>query len=156
MIRGWRIVKTRYVATAFSGEGAKRAGGRWNSPGTAIVYVAGSRPMAVLEVLVHLEAADLLPYYSLIGCDIPEELIVHLSSSDLPPTWRTNPPPPEAQSLGDQWVTQATSAVLAVPSVIIPAEVNYLLNPAHPRFGEIHIGAPERFELDARLEARAR
>ena len=55
MIRAWRIVKTRYSADAFSGEGARLYGGRWNSPGVAMVYTAGSKSLATLEVLVHLD-----------------------------------------------------------------------------------------------------
>ena len=72
------------------------------------------------------------------------------TAKDLPPDWRTEPPPPFTKAIGDDWVKAARSAVFALPSVIT-GETNYLLNPAHPDFKKISIGKPERFVFDPRL-----
>lgn len=151
MLSAWRIVKARYAAGSFDGEGARRSGGRWNSPGTAVVYTAQSRSLAILEMLVHLESARVLPSYVLIECRFDSELVTPLQRALLPPRWRSYPAPPELQGLGDQWVNLARSPILEVPSAIVPGESNYILNPAHPRFAGIHILDSEPFELDTRL-----
>ncbi len=70
---------------------------------------------------------------------------------DLPKDWRQEPPPPSRQGLGDAWLRESRSPVLALPSIIIPEEVNYLLNPAHPDFKKVSIGKPQDFVFDARL-----
>jgi RES domain-containing protein len=148
---GWRIVKSRYAATAFDGEGARIHGGRWNSPGTAMVYTAQSRSLAVLEVLVHLQRTSVLASYSLIAARFDEDLVERLDRSALPPGWRESPPPPALQEIGDEWVQSRRSAVLEVPSAIVGEESNYLLNPAHPDFPRIVIEEPHPFDLDPRL-----
>ena len=68
----WRIIKRTHVRTAFNGSGARKYGGRWNSPGTSVVYTAQSQSLAALEILVHLDNPDLLQKYALIGVDIDE------------------------------------------------------------------------------------
>jgi RES domain-containing protein len=151
VITGWRIVKQKYAADAFSGEGARIAGGRWNSPGSPLVYVAGSRSLAVLEILAHIGRATLLPAYVLISCSFGETLILDVETRTLPAGWRGYPSPPALQTIGDRWLRESTSAVLRVPSAIVPAESNYLLNPAHADFSTITVQPPERFEFDLRL-----
>jgi len=154
MAVAWRIVKARHAESAFDGEGARRHGGRWNSRGTAVVYVAGSISLAVLEIVVHLATPRALRNYVTISVEIDDDLIDRLDPERLPDPWRSHPPPPEVQRLGDRWVVEETSAVLAVPSVIVPRETNYLLNPAHPDFARLRIGPPEPLELDERLAGR--
>jgi len=151
VITAWRIVKTQNAAGAFDGEGARRFGGRWNSPGVPVVYVAGTRALAVLEMAVHLDRSTVLASFVLIRCDFDERLVTAIDSSALPADWRRNPAPPELAGIGDRWVEQAHSAVLAVPSAIVEEETNYLLNPAHPDFVRIRIGSPRPFEFDRRL-----
>lgn len=133
-LSAWRIVNARYVATAFQGEGARRFGGRWNSKGTPIIYTAGSQALAVLEMLVHLEAADLLSHYRLIPVTFDESLVKVLEPRSLPANWRRRPTPRSARAIGDEWVASNASAVLRVPSVVVPSESNYLLNVMHPDF----------------------
>jgi len=147
----WRIVKASYAASAFDGEGARETGGRWNSRGVPVVYAAGSVSLAILEVLVHTAAPDLLRAYVVVPAEIDEELVSRLEPTRLPSGWRRHPPPPQVQRTGDRWVAAGTSAVLAVPSVIVPRETNYLLNPSHPDFARLRIGPPEPLDLDARL-----
>ena len=150
-VRAWRIVKAKHAATAFSGDGAKRYGGRWNTPGGAVVYVAGSMSLAMLEMLVHLQAQELLKRYVLFEVAFDEELVTGIAPRDLPKSWRKNPPPRAAQRLGDAWLAGEVSAVLRVPSAVAPAEWNYLLNPAHRDFARITIGSKQPARFDPRL-----
>ena len=150
MIRAWRIVKTRYSADAFSGEGARLYGGRWNSPGTSMVYTAGSTSLATLELLVHL-STSVLPLFSICPVDFDDSLVEILDAATLPRDWRQSPPPISLQTLGDDWISRGSSVVLRVPSAIIASESNYLLNPAHKDFKKLVMGSMEVFELDPRL-----
>jgi RES domain-containing protein len=116
-----------------------------------MVYTAGSQALAALELLVHLDRADILPAYLLIPAEIPDALIEKLDPATLPRNWRAEPAPPRVRAIGDRWIASATSVALEVPSAVVPAERNYLLNPAHPDFARTAIGKPHRFELDPRL-----
>ncbi|MPZ21055.1 MAG: RES domain-containing protein [Luteitalea sp.] len=148
----YRIVKTKWAASAFDGEGARRDGGRWNSVGTPMVYTAESRSLAALEVLVNLEGPA--RGYSIVRCSFPDTLVVTIGRSNLPPDWQQSPAPPALAALGDAWVARASSVVLAVPSAVIPEEVNHLLNPTHPDFDKVTIYPPEPHVYDERLVAR--
>lgn len=154
MATGWRIVKSRHAGTAFDGEGARLYGGRWNTPGTGMIYTSSSTALAALEVLVHLNQASLLSSYSLCAAHFGDNLVERLDRSKLPDGWRAYPAPPELQEMGDAWVRGGASAVLEVPSAVVEHESNYLINPAHPDFATINIGAPESFGFDTRLMAR--
>ena len=148
MKQAWRIVKEKHAATAFSGEGARLYGGRWNSPGTSVVYTSGSKALAALESLVHLNPPVIFKYVA-IPIDFDDALVEKVAA--LPADWTEAPPPPATKDIGDLWVREARSAVLELPSVIIPGEPNYLLNPAHPNFKKISLGKPEPFSFDPRL-----
>jgi RES domain-containing protein len=151
VLSAWRITKTRYAGTAFDGEGARLNGGRWNSPGTRVVYVSQSVALATLEVLVGLQDAPLLSAYSLIPIEFAEKLVETLDRKALPARWKQHPAPAEARRVGDLWVAEGRSAVLRVPSAIVEAEYNYLLNPRHKDFKQVRIRKPQRFRLDPRL-----
>jgi len=152
MIRAFRLCKTRHAASAFTGEGARIAGGRWNSPGVAVVYVSSSLSLATLEVLVHLDDPEAFArLFSWFAVEIPDELAEALDESKLPPGWCADETTAATQVIGDQWIHSQRSAVLAVPSVVTPGEWNYLLNPAHPGFAGIRIAAPQAFRPDPRL-----
>ena len=147
----WRVVHARYAVTAFDGEGAQRAGGRFNSPGTRVVYTADTLALAVFEVAVHLPS-----YRALLGrvafrIEIPATLVDTLTESDLPTDWRATPPSRSTQTFGDAWVRDARSPALHLPSVLLPHHHNVVLNPAHPAFSEIAIGPPEPVPIDPRL-----
>jgi RES domain-containing protein len=150
-ITAWRIVKARHAATAFDGEGARVEGGRWNSPGTPLVYTSQSAALAALELLVHLGRGSILAAYVLIPCTIDDALVSRLDRRRLPKNWRSYPAPPELQLMGDEWVRSGGSAVLEVPSVVIDTDSNYLLNPHHSDFHSIRVMKPQPFELDLRL-----
>lgn len=157
LLTAWRITQARYLdgadaaagRAAFGGEGARRYGGRWNPRGVPVAYAAGSQALALLEVLVHLGAAQLLGRYLLIPATFEESLVEALA--DPPEGWRAHPAPHATQAVGARWVEEARSPVLRVPSVIVPAEPNYVLNPRHPTFAEVEIGPPEALDVDPRL-----
>ncbi len=152
MIPAFRLCKTKHLATAFTGEGARIAGGRWNSPGVAAVYASSSLSLATLEVLVHLEEPEAFArMFSWFAMEIPDDLAEVLDAAKLPPGWCADESTAATQTLGDAWVRSQRTAVLAVPSVVTPGESNYLLNPGHPRFPEIRIGKPQPFRPDPRL-----
>jgi len=148
MRQAWRIVKEKHAATAFSGEGARLYGGRWNSVGTSVVYTSGSKALAALESLVHLNPPVIFRYVA-IPIAFADALVE--KAAGLPADWTEEPPPPATKDIGDLWVKEARSAVLELPSVIIPGEPNFLLNPTHPDFKKIVIGKSEPFSFDPRL-----
>lgn len=150
MPEAWRIVKEKHAATAFSGEGAAKTGGRWNSRGVAVVYTSGTKALAALENLVHLNPPVFFKYVAL-RIQFDDDLIENFPSTTLPADWQAEPPPPSTKLVGDAWLRAARSAVLALPSVVIPSELNYLLNPAHRDFKRIIIRPPEQFAFDPRL-----
>lgn len=151
MVNAWRISKTRYATSTLDGEGARLNGGRWNSVGTRIAYASESVALATLEVLVGLQDTAILSSYSLTRAEFPEDLVEVLDRRILSVAWSRHPPAPETQRVGDLWVAQARSAVLKVPSAVVEAEHNYLLNPHHPQFDRVLVHAPEPFWLDPRL-----
>ena len=150
MTRAWRIVREDHCSAAFDGEGAWRFGGRWNSSGTRTVYTSATLSLAALETLVHLNPPVAFKYVA-IPIEFDEALVETFATSDLPADWNEEPPPPSTAEIGDRWVKESRSAVLELPSVIIPAEPNYLLNPAHSDFKRIRIGKPAPFSFDPRL-----
>ncbi len=150
-VSAWRIVKAKLADAAFSGHGARVAGGRWNSPGTAVVYVSDSASLAMLEMLVHLQSPDLLKRYVLFEVKFDDALVRTVDLQALPRSWRKSPPHPVVQQVGDRWVAGGASAALKVPSVIVPDGWNYLLNPAHADFKSMVIGPRQATKFDPRL-----
>lgn len=152
MPQAWRIVKARHAATAFTGEGAAKTGGRWNSRGLRVVYTSSTQALAALETLVHLNP-PMAFQYSMFRLEFDAALVEALPSKKLPADWNTEPPPVSTKKLGDAWVRAARTPILAVPSVIIAGELNYLLNPAHADFKKITRSKPQPFAFDPRLLA---
>jgi RES domain-containing protein len=151
LIKVWRIVHERNAATAFSGEGSRKRGGRWNSRGYRAVYCAESLALATLELLVHGVPYDSLKHFISISVLIPEKLVIEIKANKLPSDWRMDPPPSVLQAIGDKWLEEKQYAVLKVPSAVIPVEFNYVINPDHPDFSKIGIGGAERHTFDVRL-----
>lgn len=119
-----------------------------------MIYTAQSQSLAVLEVLVHLDSPELLKKYLLFEVAIDSSYVEELDPSTLPRNWKASPVPLAAQAIGDAWVSGARSAVLRVPSGLVPAESNFLLNPLHPDFGQLRIGQGVPFQFDPRLGRR--
>jgi RES domain-containing protein len=146
----WRITTARFAQTAFSGEGARLYGGRWNPKGHEVVYTAQSPSLALLELMVQDD--PLRAHYVLIPAQLPNDLRqTRIEVEQLPPDWRTLGARDALQTLGQTWLEDAQTAVLNVPSAVLPAERNLLLNPHHPDFLQITIGAPQSLEIDMRL-----
>lgn len=116
-----------------------------------MVYTAGSVSLAVLEMLVHFCSEEVLKRYVLFEVSFDDSLVRRLTMKELPRNWRSSPPPGRLQRIGDAWCTEGASPVLQVPSVIVPAEWNYLLNPGHRDLHELIIGSKQAVRLDPRL-----
>jgi RES domain-containing protein len=151
MITSWRVVKTKFSADAFSGEGPRLFGGRWNSPGVRMVYTSGSVALATLELLVHLNSIGPLPGFSICSVEFDDSLVESIDRSRLPSDWYQSPPPTNVQAIGDEWISRASSVVLEVPSAVISLENNYLVNPGHKDFNRLRLGRMKPFNLDGRL-----
>lgn len=153
-MRVWRISSHQ----TFDGEGARRFGGRWNRPGTTIVYAAATLALAMLEFRVHFDRRRIRPPVYAHYADVPDDAGVERVSEDrLPANWRAHPTTDELREIGTSWAQAGKSVLLAVPSAIlrvdpklVPAERNYLLNPAHAEFARIRVGAVQ-IELDPRM-----
>jgi RES domain-containing protein len=153
-VQVWRIVQRALTASAFTGEGARLHGGRWNHPGTAVVYAAESRALAVLEMLVHLQDwKHLCTRYVCIPVSFPEALVEQLNKP-LPKSWRQYPASNLTKDIGNEWARAQRSPVLQVPSAVLPQERNFLLNPLHPEYVQVVVGKAETLELDRRLARR--
>jgi RES domain-containing protein len=151
MITAWRIVSANYKDKAYTSDGARVHGGRWNSKGVAVVYTAGSLALASIEMIVNLPTPNLLQKYVRISAQISLDLVSELPEADLPEDWNSRPISPSTRAIGDRWVKKQNSAVLRVPSIVVPDEYNYLLNPAHPDFAQIQIGKPTIYYFSPRL-----
>ena len=148
----WRLIKTRYAASAFDGEGARVYGARWNSRGTRVAYASNSSALAVLEVVVHLSGGGGSPAgYSLISAKVPDAMIEDLDPALLPKDWNVSPIPPSVQLLGDQWIASGRSLALRVPSVNVEGGFNLLINPEHKSFARISVASIAPFAFDRRL-----
>ncbi len=145
----YRICKAKYPAN--DGEGARLAGGRWNHKGTPLVYCGATASLCALEVLAH--SAKLPADVIVIGARIPQSVSIRtIEETDLPATWSGPVATRKTKDIGTSWAKSGATAVLSVPSVVVPNERNYLLNPAHPDFSKIRLSAPQPFVFDKRLE----
>jgi RES domain-containing protein len=146
----FRIVKRKHAPAAFSGEGAKLAGGRWNFPGQRVVYCSATLALAALETIVHLgEEGRHLAFVS-IAVGVPAAVRTERVTQP-PPGWRDEPPGRASMEVGARWLAESRTAVLYMPSVLIPTEQNAILNPEHPDFARLRLGEPQPFSFDPRL-----
>lgn len=151
-MRLWRICRKKYAATAFSGMGAAKSGGRWNHPGFRMVYASENSSLAQLELFVHLDP-DLIPRdLVLTVVTVPERVSSEtVSMRKLPRDWRNYPAPAALRDLGTDWLQQARSLLLRVPSAVNPLESNLLINPLHPEFATLGKVVQKPFKFDPRL-----
>ena len=150
----FRLIDEAFLDAAFSGEGARLYGGRWNSPGVPLIYAAGSLSLAQLELLVHLESADILrAHWCYFALTVePGAVLACESWTAVPEDCAATPAPGSARAVGDRWARAAVSVGLSVPSAVTPGERNLLLNPLHPDFATaVVIGPAARLRLDQRL-----
>lgn len=155
-LTAWRITLARYAETAFDGEGARRYGGRFNSPGTSVIYVSSSLALAMLEVLVHVDRSRAMVGHVARPVTFDSGDVLALERDTLPERWDAPVPPLAVQELGDLWVASKASLLLRVPSVLLPGDVlgsehNYLINPLHDHFSRLRIGTACKLTFDERL-----
>jgi RES domain-containing protein len=150
-LTGWRIVPEHQAATAFDGEGARIYGGRWNSVGVPMVYASEHQSLAALEVRVHIDKTGMRKLHKCFAFHFDEDWMRVFPVGGLPKDWQREPPPPSLQQLGDDWAASNASVILAVPSVVIPRERNYLIHPKHPDFPKLKIEKPTDFLFDPRM-----
>ncbi|MEX1048535.1 MAG: RES family NAD+ phosphorylase [Akkermansiaceae bacterium] len=155
MRRFFRIVQAHWVATAMDGEGARRFGGRWNEVGVPAVYLAESRALAALEILVHAPREALALEWRIIEVQVPADLIENQLVSKLPAGWRDQPSSLAAQRHGSRWIRDYGKLGLLLPSVIIPEEGVLLLNSRHPDMRGLKVSKPRAFDFDPRLPGAA-
>ena len=146
----WRVTNARFAATAMSGEGAYRYGGRWNSLGFRAVYLAESVALAALEIVAH--AGSVAERYVAFEVDVPTRLVVSVPWIDVAPDWQRRDT--WCRSVGDEWLTSQSSVCIRVPSAVLGAEVpdrNVVVNMAHPKASEIVVTKSFDLWLDERL-----
>ena len=145
----WRLASGRY--SPLDGEGARRAGGRWNSSGYAAIYTSESLALCLAESLVHITGTLPRTYLSF-KIYVPENAIEIFDTTSLQTGWEDNLV--YTRSIGDEWLTSRRSLALAVPSVVLPESTNVILNPLHPRCTELQVTEQRPFKFDARLRPR--
>jgi RES domain-containing protein len=147
----FRICRERFAADAFSGEGARRFGGRWNSRGVPMVYCSSSLALAAIELFVHLEPNLQPDDLVSIAATLPAgEPALSLTSEALPLDWWSDDFEP-LRNLGDAWTRNKTSLAILVPSAPLHSEWNVLVNPVHPSAAQLKIDPPLPFHFDARM-----
>jgi RES domain-containing protein len=149
-VHAYRICRASLAAGAFSGEGARVNGGRWNEKGTRLVYCSSSVSLAMLEVLVHTPSLprDMVT----IRVTVPDDVRVETwTAGDLPADWASPVPPAALKSRGSAWAAEGRAMAVRVPSAIVPSETNLLVNPVHPDWPRCIVDAPEPIQFDVRL-----
>ncbi len=156
-VRVWRLARSRFARTPLDGEGARIFGGRWNLPGTALVYTSSTLALAQLELLVHVDRPDAPKDLVAIQLEIPDRVALEIiDPASLPRGWKRYPAPPRLASIGTTWAASLRTGVLRVPSAVVPREFNYLLNPAHADTALVKEVGRERLVFDERLFTRAK
>lgn len=150
----YRLSKSKY-SRDISGKGAEKAGGRWNSRGTAVLYTGESRALCMAEIAVHVPLGNVPTEYELVTIEIPDTASIQtVVTNELPSDWYASPPTGATQAIGDQWVRAGNYLILKVPSVIVQGDSNYLLNPIHSDFSQVKCLSIEPFGFDERLFKR--
>ena len=148
----WRIISSKHIDRAFTGEGSRLYGGRWNNKGTAMIYLSSSKPLAAIELFIHINSSQVMnDIYSLISVNFDNKQVLSLDPSNLPHSWNESPASSATKIIGDDWIKSQRSLVLKVPSVIFPNEFNFLVNPTHKSFSKLQIGYSESFRFDPRM-----
>ncbi len=147
----YRLAKEKYKHD-LSGKGAEIAGGRWNSAGHAMLYTSESRALCTAEIAVHSPLGILPKDYCLISIEIPDSIdIKDLKAAQLPEDWASVPHAISTQLIGDKFFKEGKYAVMKVPSVVVPGDYNYLVNPLHDVFAKVKVKKTERFSFEKRL-----
>jgi RES domain-containing protein len=150
-MRLWRICREIHAANAFSGEGARLYGGRWNSQGVRAVYTSLSLALAGIETFVHLEPNLQPDDLVSIEAELPDSVLTErIDLKSLPRKWYELRDE-SLRTFGDRWIHAGRTTALYVPSAAIRGEWNVLLNPGHSDFRKLKIQKPDPFEFDLRM-----
>jgi len=145
----YRICDCRYIDD-LSGKGAAMYGGRWNNKDTYILYTAQSASLALLEAVVHLGKMP-SKGYCMATIELPDDLEIGMPAEALPDNWATNPGPDALRKIGDEFIREMKHLVMRVPSVVMPEECNYLINPSHPLFRSVKMKQVKSMNIDQRI-----
>ena len=149
------MLRAAYAHTPFDGEGAYRYGGRWSSPGTRLAYASEHQSLAMLEYFVHFDQEDAPDDLVLAAADVPDDVSrEQVKTHQLPANWRETPAPPELAQIGDEFVKNAETCLLLVPSALAMSENNWLLNPQHAEFQQIALNRTEPLRYDSPMFRR--
>jgi RES domain-containing protein len=146
----YRISNCNYI-NDLSGTGTRLYGGRWNSKGKPGLYLASSRALAVLEVLVHLQPLLIPDNFCLAEIEVPDDSIEQVAVNHLPSNWKDISPPGDLKKIGDNFLLGKKHLTLKIPSAVVEAEFNFLVNPLHPDMQKVKILNQEPFSFDERL-----
>lgn len=146
----YRISREPY-ANDLSGSGSMLYGGRWNTKGKAALYTAGSIALAMLEVAVHINPNKAPQDFKLVKIQVHSVLIQKVKVEELNLGWRESPPSQFTQDIGDEFLMKKSHFILEVPSVVVPDEYNYIINPSHHEFLNVEIILIEPISFDSRL-----
>lgn len=147
----FRLTKAKY-ANSLSGVGSALSGRRWNSKGTEVIYTSSLRPLALLEVKVHLPKNLVQNEYQMVSIFIPDDIsILKPPHLELPQNWDVFPYTRETQKLGDQFINSKKYCVFQTPSALSKEDYNFLINPRHPEFGKIKIIEVKNFQINSRI-----
>jgi RES domain-containing protein len=143
----WRVSRHRDL----SGTGGLRAPGRWHEQGTRVIYLADSPAGALLESCVHTSAGDVPPRYTLLAVDVADDISAEtVEASALPPDWMDKVE--VTREIGSVWLRSRRSALLRVPSALVPATFNYVLNPLHTDAPRLRIESTYSYPFDPRIK----
>jgi RES domain-containing protein len=146
----WRIARRPHALDRV-GTGARLAGGRWNRPGTGVIYTGATIAIAALERFVHLGGV-VPPDLVLVRVDLPGACSAERPAlSELPGDWDRVPPGPGSMDFGTAWAEARRSLVLYMPSIVLREEENAVINPAHPEFRDVRMTIAREFSYDPRM-----
>ncbi len=147
----YRLTKKNF-STSLSGAGAAKAGGRWNSKGTEIIYTSDSRSLSMLEKYIHMPSGIIPKDFVMMSIDIPDKISMNeIELKTLAPDWKEETQIPNIRKIGDDFIASNSACILKIPSALVPGDHNYLINPAHPDFAQISIASIDDFPFDDRL-----
>ena len=145
----YKLARAKYK-NKLSGKGAAINGGRWNSPGTEVIYCATNRSLAMAEVVVHLTVGTLPKDYYMLDIEIPNKIKCK-TINDLPSNWNVFPHSSICRDIGDQFILENKDLILRVPSAVTQGDFNILINPSHSLFSKVNIQSARPFAFDRRL-----
>lgn len=147
----FHLGNSRY-ARQLTGDGARLFGGRWNMKGDACIYTSGTRSLCILEYAANVQLDELPPELMMTEYLLPDEFCKVIDITDLPADWHHLPAPMSTKFFGSALLADRSCVCFAVPSAVVPAELNYILNPAATEFHQVTIVATEPFTFDHRIK----